>query len=112
MRTVKLTRRLGAIIEAAMRENPEVRRRIAEHRALREAMQGAFSAVLDEPVPQRLIDAARGQTAAPAGGHVVDLARRSKGCGGSGTRALAKLATGCHGRECVGGCCAGLCRLA
>jgi hypothetical protein len=63
-----------AIIEAAMRENPEVRRRIAEHRALREAMQGAFSAVLDEPVPQRLIDAARGQTAAPAGGHVVDLA--------------------------------------
>jgi hypothetical protein len=63
-----------AIIEAAMRENPEVRRRIAEHRALREAMQGAFSAVLDEPVPQRLIDAARGQTAAPASGHVVDLA--------------------------------------
>jgi hypothetical protein len=63
-----------AIIEAAMREDPEVRRRIAEHRALREAMQGSFSAVLDEPVPQRLIDAARGQSAAPAG-NVVDLAR-------------------------------------
>lgn len=70
------------IIEAAMRENPEVRRRIAEHRALREAMQGAFSAVLDEPVPQRLIDAARGQTAAPAGGHVVDLAGARRAAAG------------------------------
>jgi hypothetical protein len=71
-----------AIIEAAMRENPEVRRRIAEHRALREAMQGAFSAVLDEPVPQRLIDAARGQTAAPAGGRVVDLAGARRAAAG------------------------------
>jgi hypothetical protein len=71
-----------AIIEAAMRENPEVRRRIAEHRALREAMQGAFSAVLDEPVPQRLIDAARGQTATPARGHVVDLAGARKAAAG------------------------------
>jgi hypothetical protein len=71
-----------AIIEAAMRENPEVRRRIAEHRALREAMQGAFSAVLDEPVPQRLIDAARGPTAAPAGGRVVDLASARRAAAG------------------------------
>jgi len=70
------------IIETAMRENPEVRRRIAEHRALRETMQGAFSAVLDEPVPQRLIDAARGQTAAPAGGHVVDLASARRAAAG------------------------------
>jgi hypothetical protein len=71
-----------AIIEAAMRENPEVRRRIAEHRAMREAMQGAFSAVLDEPVPQRLIDAARGQTAAPSGGHIVDLASARRAAAG------------------------------
>jgi hypothetical protein len=70
-----------AIIEAAMREDPEVRRRIAEHRALREAMQGSFSAVLDEPVPQRLIDAARGQSAAPAG-NVVDLARARRAAAG------------------------------
>lgn len=56
-----------AIIEAAMRDDPEIRRRVAEHRALRETMQGAFSAVLEEPVPQRLIDAARA-------GNVVDLA--------------------------------------
>jgi len=60
-----------AIIEAAMRDDPEVRRRVAHHRALRDAVQEAFSAVIDEPVPPRLIAAARG---AP-GGHVVDLAR-------------------------------------
>jgi len=58
------------IVEAAMRDDPEVRRRVAHHRALREAVKGAFAAVIDEPVPQRLIAAARG---APAGS-VVDLA--------------------------------------
>jgi hypothetical protein len=76
-----------AIIEAAMREDPEVRRRIAEHRALREAMQGSFSAVLDEPVPQRLIDAARGQSAAPAG-NVVDLARARRAAAGQSPGSL------------------------
>jgi hypothetical protein len=56
----------GAMVEAAMRDDPEVSRRVAEHRALRTAMQGAFSAVLNEPVPQRLVNAARGDTAANA----------------------------------------------
>jgi hypothetical protein len=69
-----------AIIEAAMRDDPEIRRRIEEHRALREAMQGAFSEILDEPVPQRLIDAARGDGARPVG-HVVDLARARRAAG-------------------------------
>ena len=59
-----------AIVEAAMRDDPEVRRRVAHHQALREVVKGAFAAVIDEPVPQRLIAAARG---APAGS-VVDLA--------------------------------------
>ncbi len=54
-----------ASVEAAMREDPEIGKRIARHRALRDAMQGAFSAVLSEPVPDRLIEAARGRTAAP-----------------------------------------------
>jgi hypothetical protein len=63
-----------AIIESAMREDPEVRSRVERHRALRAAVQGAFSSVLDEPVPERLIAAARGQGAA-AGGNVVDLSR-------------------------------------
>jgi hypothetical protein len=59
-----------AIVEAAMRDDPEVRRRVVHHQELREVVKGAFAAVIDEPVPQRLIAAARG---APAGS-VVDLA--------------------------------------
>jgi hypothetical protein len=65
-----------AVIESAMREDPLVRSRVERHRALREAVQGAFSAVLDEPVPDRLIAAARGQGVA-AEGKVVDLLRRA-----------------------------------
>jgi hypothetical protein len=52
-----------AVIESAIREDSEVRSRVERHRALREAVHGAFSAVLDEPVPARLIAAARGQRA-------------------------------------------------
>ena len=59
-----------AIVEAAMRDDPEVRRRVVHHQELREVVKGAFAAVIDEPVPQRLIAAARG---APAGS-IVDLA--------------------------------------
>lgn len=71
-----------AIIEAAMRDDPEVRRRVAHHRALREAMHGAFSAVIDEPVPQRLIAAARGTP----GGKVVDLAGAREAAAGKAPR--------------------------
>ena len=56
-----------ASVEAAMQQDPGIGKRIARHRALREKLQGAFSAVLEEPVPDRLIQAARGQRAkAPA----------------------------------------------
>ena len=65
-----------ASVEAAMLEDPEMAKRVARHRALREAMQGAFSGVLKEPVPERLIAAARGQNTAPKGA-VVDLAREA-----------------------------------
>jgi hypothetical protein len=61
-----------ARVEAAMQEDPEIAKRVARHRALREAMRGAFSAVLNEPVPERLIKAARAPTAAPQDA-VVDL---------------------------------------
>jgi hypothetical protein len=69
-----------ASVEAAMQEDPEIRQRVARHRALRETLRGAFSAVLDEPVPDRLIQAARGQTGAPKSA-VVDLsvARAARG---------------------------------
>lgn len=66
-----------ARVETALREDPEIARRISQHRALRETMQGALAEVLEEPVPERLIAAARGQ-AAPLSGNamnaVVDLA--------------------------------------
>jgi anti-sigma factor RsiW len=61
-----------ASVEAAMQEDPEISKRIARHRALRETLRGAFSEVLDEPVPDRLIEAARGRTAAPTSA-VADL---------------------------------------
>ena len=53
-----------ASVEAAIQEDPEIGKRVARHRALREKLQGTFSAVLEEPVPDRLIAAARGRTAA------------------------------------------------
>ena len=62
-----------AQVEAAMQADPEIGRRVARHRALSEAMRGAGASVLDEPVPERLIAAARGR--APATGAVVDLSR-------------------------------------
>lgn len=61
-----------ASVEEAMQSDPEIGKRIARHRALREAMQGGFSAVLQEPIPNRLIEAARGRAAAPKSA-VVDL---------------------------------------
>jgi hypothetical protein len=61
-----------ANVEAAMLQDPEIAERVARHRALRETMRGAFSAVLNEPVPDRLIEAARGQSAAPRSA-VADL---------------------------------------
>ena len=65
-----------ASVESAMQQDPDIAKRVARHRALREAMQGAFSGVLEEPVPERLIAAARGQSTAPKGA-VVDLAREA-----------------------------------
>ena len=41
-----------ASVESAMREDAEIAERVAHHRAMREAMQGAFSTVIGEPVPQ------------------------------------------------------------
>ena len=63
-----------ASVEAAMQDDPEIRQRVARHRALRESLRGAFSAVLDEPVPDRLIQAARGPAGA-AKSTVVALSR-------------------------------------
>lgn len=53
---------LRAQIAAAIEQDPEIARRVAQHRALRTRMSGAFDKVLEQPVPDRLAHAARGAT--------------------------------------------------
>lgn len=67
-------------VESAMSTDPEIARRIAQHRALRKRLRAAFDPVLDEPVPSRLIDLARNAQISPAAAtrtRVVSLARRA-----------------------------------
>jgi hypothetical protein len=47
-------------VESAMREDPQIAARIAQHRALRLQVQAAYAAELSEEVPQRLLTAAQG----------------------------------------------------
>jgi len=61
-----------AAVEAAMREDPEVAKRVARHRALRNRLQVAFAEELAEPVPQRLLSAVRDSSAVKAS-NVVNL---------------------------------------
>ncbi|MDP9083704.1 MAG: hypothetical protein M3N50_08060 [Pseudomonadota bacterium] len=44
-----------AAVEAAMRANPQIERRIAQHRALRERICAAYAAELSNPVPEELL---------------------------------------------------------
>jgi hypothetical protein len=60
-------------VERAMRENPEIEKRIARHRALRERIKLAYSAELSEPVPERLLSAARRAANGTQSGNVVSL---------------------------------------
>jgi anti-sigma factor RsiW len=46
-------------VEEAMREDPGIERRVAQHRAMREKVRLAYAAELDEEPPQRLLAAAR-----------------------------------------------------
>jgi len=41
-------------VEAAMATDPEIARRIAQHKALRGRLKATFDEVLDEPPPQRV----------------------------------------------------------
>jgi anti-sigma factor RsiW len=49
-----------AAVESAMRDDPQIEKRVAAHRALRLKVQGAYSAELSEGIPERLLMAARG----------------------------------------------------
>lgn len=60
----------AAAVEAAMRDDAGLAAQVAEHRALRARLQAAFAGDLLEPVPGRLLEAARRTPAAgvsPAG---------------------------------------------
>ena len=67
-----------AAIEAAMAEDPDLARRVAQQRALRTKLTTAFGKVLDQPVPERLETAARGGAkAAPGRGNVLRFPARA-----------------------------------
>jgi hypothetical protein len=59
-------------VESAMREDPQIEKRVAAHRMLRRRVQAAYSAELSEAIPERLLTAARGATGI-RGSKVVNL---------------------------------------
>jgi hypothetical protein len=61
-----------AAVESAIREDPQIEKRIAAHRTLRLKVQAAYSAELSEGIPERLLTAARG-AASTQGSNVVNL---------------------------------------
>ena len=60
-----------AAIDGDLRVDADLLQRVQEQRALREQISDAFDPVLDEPVPERLLAAARKRRAAS---NVIDLA--------------------------------------
>jgi NAD/NADP transhydrogenase alpha subunit len=61
-----------AAVELAMREDPQIEKRVAAHRTLRRKVQAAYSAELSESIPERLLTAARAATSTH-GSKVVNL---------------------------------------
>jgi alkylhydroperoxidase/carboxymuconolactone decarboxylase family protein YurZ len=59
----ELDQSLRAEIAVAIERDPALAGRVAQHRALRAKVAGAFSTVLDRPVPDNLIAIARGAAA-------------------------------------------------
>lgn len=63
-----------ARIDEALAQDAQLAQRVAQQRALRARLRGAYDGVLQEAVPQRLLQAARlGAPSSPA--QVIDLAR-------------------------------------
>lgn len=72
----ELDARTRAAVDAAMASDPEIERRIAQHKALRSRIHSAFNKVLDEPVPARMLTVVRGEPSGARKGNVVPLHRR------------------------------------
>jgi hypothetical protein len=66
-------------VEAAMRANPDIAARVARQEALRKRVHLAFANVVDEPVPDRLVAAARGLSTSSRESKVVPLRRKPSG---------------------------------
>jgi hypothetical protein len=69
----ELDARTRAAVEAAMASDPEIARRIAQHKALRSRVHSAFNKLLAEPVPARLLHAVRSEPAGARGSNIVPL---------------------------------------
>ena len=77
-----------AEIAAAVQGDPVLARRVEQHRALRAQVAGAFSPVVKQAVPERLLGAARGNTPpAAAGGKVLKFPARAARAGSTLWRA-------------------------
>jgi hypothetical protein len=84
---------LRAEISAAIARDPVLARRVEAHHALRAEVGGAFAPVIDQPVPERLLAAARGSEATDrARGNVVQFPARIRSVSSSPWRAREWLA--------------------
>jgi hypothetical protein len=64
-------------VQDAIDQYPEIARRVASHRALRDSLRSSFDPVLNETLPERLISAARAEPREPAESRVVPLRRNA-----------------------------------
>jgi hypothetical protein len=74
---VELDAAQRAEIAAAASLDPALAQRIEAHRALRDRVAGAYGAVLDGTVPDKLLAAARGAATTAPGGTVVPFPQRA-----------------------------------
>jgi hypothetical protein len=71
-------------IQAAIHRDPEIARRVASHQTLKDALRKGFEPVLQEPVPDRLLTAARSGSSVsnsnvvPLRGHKVPVRPRPR----------------------------------
>ena len=66
---------MRAAMEAAMVTDDELARRVAQYQGLRTRLRSTFDPVLDEPLPDGLLDAARGAPLARRPDNVIPLSR-------------------------------------
>src|SRR5882762_398509 len=67
----ELDLRTRAQVEDAMAADPQIARRVAAHQALRNTLRSSFDKVLDEPIPDSLMAAARATSGVPSQGRVA-----------------------------------------